>query len=150
MQSYDISNKKEFMSKLLKSHLFDSFEVREIILHTAFKMILEGKRNTDYFEQSQETSRPLYLSWSEMQKNVYELIQGRRQPTYFKIILSTPLDKTLSLSEEADACYLNVQFKDNKLTCSTGISYKQFTLNQEPDKIWDEEIKNFLFNNHFM
>ncbi|MDF2879143.1 MAG: hypothetical protein K0S30_2239, partial [Clostridia bacterium] len=28
MQSYDISNKKEFMSKLLKSHLFDSFEVR--------------------------------------------------------------------------------------------------------------------------
>lgn len=150
MQSYDISNKKEFMSKLLKSPLFDDFEVREVILHTAFKMILEGKRNTAYFEQPIEIPDSLYLCWREMRKYIYELIQGHRQPTFFKIILSTPLEKTLSLSQEADAFYLNIQFKENQLICSTGVSYKNFTLNQEPDKIWDEEIKLFLFNNHFM
>ena len=36
MQTYPISNRKEFMAKLLKSDLFDTFEVKEVIIATSF------------------------------------------------------------------------------------------------------------------
>ena len=62
MQSFEITNRKLFMSKLLKSDLFDSFEVREVIVHTAFKMILEGKRNLSYF---QDINTPEELEFSD-------------------------------------------------------------------------------------
>lgn len=150
MESYTISNKKEFMAKFLKSDLFDLFEVREIILHTAFKMILDGKRNKDYFCETDETAASDYLTWHEMRKYVYELIQGNKPPSYFKIVLSADSQKTSSLSEDVSTFYLNVQFKDNVITCSTGSSYKNFTLDQSADKIWDKSISDFLFQHHFI
>lgn len=150
MQSYDIVNNKEFMSKLLKSHLFDSFEVREIILHTSFKMVIDGKRNPDYFSNDEEQTDRIYLTWDAMRKYVYELIQGSKPPTYFKIILAASSEKVASLVLEANALYLNIQFKENRITCSTGVSYKVFTLDKEGDKLWDKEIEQFLFQNYFM
>ena len=150
MQSYDISNKKEFMLKLLKSDLFDNFEVREVILHTAFKMVLDGKRNKDYFNISDETSYSLYLTWGEIRKYVYELIQGIKSPTYFKIVLATNDEKTSTLSPDASAFYLNIIFKENLMICSTGTSYKTFMLDQSADKLWESHIKDFLFHYHFI
>ncbi|WP_069997304.1 DUF5721 family protein [Cellulosilyticum sp. I15G10I2] len=150
MQSYDISNKKELMAKLLKSDLFDTFEVREVILHTAFKMVLEGRRNKDYFDKEDTIIDSLYLEWREMRKNVYELLQGNKPPTYFKIILAASTEKTAVLSQDINACYLNIQFKENHITCSTGVSYKHFSLDQSADKLWDERIKAFLFQYHFI
>ena len=47
MQSFDVINRKDFMAKLLKSDLFDTFEVKEVVAHVAFKMVLDGKRNKD-------------------------------------------------------------------------------------------------------
>lgn len=150
MQAYDISNNKEFMAKLLKSDLFDNFEVREVILHTAFKMILEGMRNQDYFDTQNEITMDLYLTWGEMRKYIYELMQGSKLPTYFKIILATNSEKTSLLSQDASTFYLNIQFKENHITCSTGTSYKLFTLDKSADKIWDKQIEEFLFHHHFI
>lgn len=150
MQSFDISNKKEMMSKLLKSDLFDTFEVKEVILHTAFKMVLEGKRNTDYFDQEDSSRGKAYLLWGEMRKYVYELLQGHRPPTYFKIILAASPEKTAALSQEAHTFYLNIQFKDNHLICSTGVSYKIFSLDQSGDMLWDKRIEKFLLQHHFI
>ncbi len=51
MEIFNISNKKTFMAQLLKGNLFDSFEVREIILHTKFKCIIDGKYNLLFFDE---------------------------------------------------------------------------------------------------
>ena len=153
MQSFDITNRKEFMAKLLKSDLFDSFEVREVISHTAFKLVIDGKRNMDYFNNIQNDSDAMYsqyLSWGELRKHVYELMQGHKLPTYFKIILSTNVDKTVQLSTDASTFYLNISFRDNQITCSTGTAYKTFTLDKSADQIWDERIKQFLFKYQFI
>lgn len=152
MQSFDITNRKEFMAKLLKSDLFDSFEVREVVLHTAFKIVLDGKRNQDYFNDinNDEASYSVYLTWGELRKYVYELMQGSKLPTYFKIILSTNKEKTIDISSEVSAFHLNIHFRDNQTTCSTGTAYKSFSLDQSPDYIWDEKIKNFLFKYQFI
>ena len=153
MQSFDITNRKLFMAKLLKSDLFENFEVREVIAHTAFKLIIDGKRNLEYFHDIQNDSDIVYsqyLSWAELRKHVYELMQGHTLPTYFKIILSTKAEKTQQLSPDASTFYLNITFKDNQMICSTGTAYKNFTLDKSADDIWDDCIKKFLFKYEFI
>lgn len=153
MQSFDITNRKEFMAKLLKSDLFESFEVREVTIHVAFKMILDGKRNVVYFQDINEDSEKVYsdyLTWGEMRKHAYELMQGSKLPTYFKIVLSTSNEKTRQISPNASTFYLNITFKDNQITCTTGTAYSEFTLDQSADQLWDERIKNFLFKYQFI
>lgn len=153
MESFDITNRKEFMAKLLKSDLFETFDVREVVSHTAFKLVIDGKRNKEYFNDIQndpDIVYPEYLSWGELRKHVYELMQGHTLPTYFKIILSTKPDKTQQLSPDASTFYLNITFKDNQITCSTGTAYKGFTLDKSADQIWDERIKQFLFKYEFI
>ena len=153
MQSFDITNRKEFMSQLLKSDLFDTFEIREVVAHMAFKMILSGERNHEYFvDINEETLTPLsqFLTWGDVRKHVYELMSGHKLPTYFKIILSTNYDKTIDLSPDASTFYLNITFKDNQINCSTGMAYKTFTMDKSSEQLWDEKIKNFLFKYQFI
>lgn len=153
MQSFEITNRKEFMAKLLKSDLFDGFEVREVVAHVAFKLILDGKRNKNYFDdidRDPDTIYSEYLTWSEIRKHVYDLMSGQKLPTYFKIILSTNKDKTLQLSSDASTFYLNITFKDYQITCSTGTAYKDFTMDKSADQAWDERIKHFLFKYQFI
>lgn len=153
MQSFDVINRKDFMAKLLKSDLFDTFEVKEVIAHVAFKMVLDGKRNKDYFEDINEAPLDTYsefLTWGEIRKHVYELMTGKKLPTYFKIILSTNQEKTKQLSLDASTFYLNITFRDNQMSCSTGIAYKGFTLDKSADQIWDDKIKRFLLKYDFI
>ena len=77
-------------------------------------------------------------------------MQGQKLPTYFKFVLSTNTDKTASISPDASTFYLNITFKDNLTSCSTGLAYRTFTLDQSADKLWDERIKNFLFKQEFI
>lgn len=152
MQSFEIAHRKEFMAHLLKADLFDTFEVREVVAHTAFKMVLDGKRNKDYYSdinEDAETTYSEYLSWGEMRKYVYELMSGKKMPLYFKIILSTNKEKTLQLSPDVTTFYLNIIFKDNQITCTTGTAYASFTMDKSADALWDERIKQFLFKYDF-
>lgn len=116
-------------------------------------MVIDGKRNLEYFNDTSHDSDKVYskyLTWGEIRKHVYELLSGNKLPTYFKIILSTNKDKTSQLSSDASTFYLNITFKDNQITCSTGTAYKSFTLDQSADHIWDERMKQFLFKYQFI
>ncbi len=150
MEAYNISNKKLFMNKLLKSELFDTFEVREIIIHAASKCIIDGKRNNEFYSSEELESLTTYLSWQELRQPAYHLMTGNKLPTYFKMVLSTSEMKTQSISEAIDTCFLNITFKDNLITCGTGVSYKTFTLDKTPETIWDEKMKQFLFKYDFL
>ncbi|MGL4361786.1 MAG: DUF5721 family protein [Cellulosilyticaceae bacterium] len=150
MECYEITNKKLFMHHLLKGELFDTFELREAILHTAFKAIIEGKRNEDFFDTEQIDCLSTYLSWQEMRPYFYNLISGSTSPSYFKLILSTSKEKTLTIADSIDTCYLNIIFKNNQISCTTGVSYKTFSLDQSPNSIWDDKIKNFLLRYDFI
>ena len=151
MESYSISNKKDFMSKLLKADLFDSFEVREVTLHTAYKCFLDGSRNQEFFNDIEtEEILSTFVTWKEIKPFVYNSIMGQKLPTYFKIVLSTNLQKTEAISPAASTFFLNIIFKDNEIKCSTGVAYKEFTLDNSCEKDWDERIKNFLFKYQFI
>lgn len=153
MQSFEITQRKEFMAKLLKSDLFHAFEVREVIAHVSFKIILDGKRNQAYFHNIDEevnSSLSEYLSWEDLRIHVYDLMSGKKLPTYFKIILSMPQSKTQLVAPDITGFFLNITFKDNQITCTTGTSYNTFTLDKSAENKWDEDMKRFLLKHEFM
>ncbi|MEG0085320.1 MAG: DUF5721 family protein, partial [Niameybacter sp.] len=132
------------MNKLIKSDLFDSFLIREAILHTAFKSILDGHRNMEFYNSDEREDLSDYLTWGEIRPYIYQIIIGSKSPSYFKIILSTNKQKTEAISDLVDTCFINITFKASEITVSTGIAYKTFTLDKSPETIWDTKIKNFL------
>lgn len=138
------------MNKLLKSELFDNFLVREAVLHTAFKSILDGHRNIDFYNTDEQEGLSDYLNWGEMRPYVYHIITGSKSPSYFKIILSTNQVKTAAISTDVDTFFVNITFKNGEIQVSTGVAYKTFTLDKSPEKIWDEKIKQFLFKYEFL
>ena len=41
-------------------------------------------------------------------------------------------------SEQIDGFYLNLQFKNNALLCTTGTSLKTFLMTKQPEQFWDD------------
>lgn len=150
MEIFEITHKKEFMSKLLKSDLFDTFQVREVIIHTSFKSILDGKTNTEFFDSDARDQLPEYLSWQQMRPYVYQLIAGSKQPSYLKIVFATTPEKTAQISSVASTFFLNITYKDLEMSCSTGVAYQTFTLDKSDEKVWDERMKRFLLKYDFL
>ncbi|MGL4797946.1 MAG: DUF5721 family protein [Cellulosilyticaceae bacterium] len=155
MELYTIAQRKLFMNKLLKSELFDNFELREALIHTSFKTIVDGTRNKDFFSSIEDLPTPpaelsTYITWREARPYIYQLILGDKSPSYFKIILSLSQKKAHDLSADIDTCFINLIFKEGTITCTTGVAYKNFTLDKTPDTLWDERIKQFLFKYAFL
>ena len=138
------------MNKLIKSDLFDSFLIREAVIHTSFKSILDGHRNIDFYNTDEQEGLSPYLTWGEMRPYIYHIILGNKSPSYFKIILSTSRPKTEAISDQVDTFFINITFKSSEITVSTGVAYKTFTLDKSPESIWDNKIKNFLFKYNFL
>ncbi|MEG0388587.1 MAG: DUF5721 family protein [Niameybacter sp.] len=138
------------MNKLLKSDLFDGFLVREVVMHTAFKSILDGHRNIDFYNTDDQEGLSEYLNWGELRPYAYHIIIGTKSPSYFKIILCTNDQKTAAISDQADTFFVNITFKAAEIQVSTGVAYKTFTLDKSPEKLWDEKIKHFLFKYDFL
>ncbi len=150
MEKYEITNNKEFMTMLLKTTLFDTFETRELLIKTAFTSVMDGRRNKDYFSSDEKDSSSYLLTWNEIRPYAYSLVHGNKLPTYFKIILSTNADKTAAISHDVTTFFLNIEFQDNQITCTTATAYKAFTMDKSAEKAWDTRIQDFLFKYHFL
>ncbi|HHX62970.1 MAG TPA: hypothetical protein GX707_20000 [Epulopiscium sp.] len=156
MVTLPIINNNLFMNCLLKQNLFDTFEVREVTLHTSYKMHLDGRRNTDFYDDMESEGRSEcqglseYLSWSELKPHIFELIKGTKSPTYLKIILSTSPLKTQEISEEASTFFLNITYKEGAISCITGTAYASFSLDKTPEQAWDQKMTKFLISNNLL
>lgn len=150
MVTLPIINNNLFMNCLLKQNLFDPFEVREVTLHTSYKMHLDGRRNTDFYDNEELEGLSEYLSWSELRPHIFELIKGTKSPTYLKIILSTSPIKTQEISEDASTFFLNITYKEGGISCITGTAYTSFSLDKTPEQTWDQKMTQFLISNNLV
>lgn len=147
MVTLPIVNNNLFMNCLLKQDLFDSFEVREVTLHTSYKAHIDGRRNVDFYDNEELEGLSEHLSWSELRPHIFELIKGKKSPSYLKVILSTCPAKTLEISEEASTFFLNVSYKEGAISCITGTAYTSFSLDKTPENTWDDKMTKFLISN---
>lgn len=145
MLAFQIDHVKEFMSLLLKSSLFDSFEVRQAFVQTFTSFEIKGILDKEFFTlDEQEQLNRNYCLWSEVRPILFQLIKGNKLPKTIKIIFSASQEKTEKISDQASALFLNIIFDHGQIHCTTGSAQKTFSLDKTIDYQWDESILAFL------
>lgn len=163
MLAFTIIDVKDFMNKLLLSELFDHFCLVEATITTYSTFSVDGHLQYDFFDT--DTASMLreksftYSFWKDIKPFCYAVIRGKRSPLGFKIILQLPSQQTqkllrnsgiLSLDANTWNFYLNLQYKNNVLLCTTGVSSSSFIPDKRPQRIWEETLSRFFSENQIL
>lgn len=157
MKVFQIKNVKDFMSKLLLTDLFDHFLLSEATICGKVTYVIDGRLTKDFWTaeelDTEGLSDSVYAPFSLLRSNCYDLIKGKKTPSSFRFVfLLSPknLASTLARSnsgfppENLSAAFLNIKYADGQLACTTGISYKTFSLDRSFEQYWDTLVAKFL------
>lgn len=160
MTALKISNVKEFMNILLLSETFDHFLLSEASITTFATMILDGHACIDFFSPEDEGYQLIageeYAPFSLLRAFCLDFIKGKRTPVSFKFVFLLSAEnqkKTLAslhssfAPEDISGMYLNLKYQAGEIICTTGISYRNFSMDKSLDQAWDDMIMRF-FKNH--
>ena len=129
MRSFDINDMKSFTTKLFLRDTFDDFEICEADFVTFGSFHIDGRLQKDYFDTAEQETmgNSEFILWKDMRAFCLSLIRGKRLPLQFRIVLRLPLLHPLcrenaALYKEAETqnLYLNILYKNKRLTCTTG------------------------------
>ncbi len=131
---------KKFMNMLLKDDKFDKFEVRSCTAATFVTFDIDCRLIKDEDGESER----LYCRWGELRPYVYELIKGKKKPRSIRIVMAFSGRMAEKVHENAQACFLNIVFEEDKVAIVTGTAQKTFSLDKSLENEWGERIKGFF------
>ena len=157
MLALKINTTKTFMHKLLIGDAFLVFSLVEASITTFNQFHIDGKLHMDFFdtdtEQQLSADKIIYSSWGDVKAYCYSIIRGKLPPLQFKFIMRLspsqinilPANNIFSFSDsELSDLFLNIQFKNNELLCTTGIFSQVFTLDKTSETTWDNAVLDFF------
>ncbi|MCI5494459.1 MAG: DUF5721 family protein [Lachnospiraceae bacterium] len=157
MKVFEITNVKDFMNKLLCSDLFDHFLLSEAVIQGKVTYTIDGHLTKDFYTEEERIAEGLdslsCIPFSMLRTNCYDLIKGKKTPVSFRFIfmlspdnLRRTLQSTNSSFTENDlnGVFINIRFSDCTLTCTTGVSYRTFSLDHSFEESWDSLVGKFL------
>lgn len=160
MTALKIGSVKEFMNTLLLSETFDHFLLSEATITTFATVILDGHSYADFFSPEDEgyelIAEEAYAPFSLLRPFCLNFMKGKRTPVSFKFVFLLSKEnqkKTLAslhsafAPEDISGMYLNVKYQAGEIICTTGISYRSFSMDKSLDQAWDDMIMRF-FKNH--
>lgn len=151
---------KDFMHKLLCTDLLDHFLLPEAAISTYINHTIDGHLNPDFFSpgdaQYEMLQQTKICPFSMLRPICFQLIKGNRTPLGFKFVFQlSPENQRRTIeksgcnitSEDVAGMFLNLKFQNQKLTCTSGISYRVFSMDKSLEQEWDRLITIF-FKNH--
>lgn len=152
MESFEITNKKEFMNSLLLGSKFDNFILKEAIIKTSSTFTIDGLENREFYENDEDViSREApydYVCWTKIKPVILSLIKGKHTPLSMKLSLYLKpdlLQKVLGENPYAvDYLIINIHFSGSSMNVTTGIAYKEFTLDKTYEQLWDKYGSSLL------
>ena len=153
MRIFEIEDLKSFTTELFLRSKFDSFEICEADFVTFGTFHIDGRLQKDYFDTGEQEVMDVleYTLWKEVKPFCLSLIKGKRLPLQFKIVLRLypghPLCKeneALQQEAEKQSLFLNILYRDKRLTCTTGSAALAFEPGRKPGQEWDAAAGSFL------
>ena len=157
MIAIQIKDVKTFMSKLLSGDTFDSFLLEEAQIHTFNTFTIDGHQNREFYTKEELEDPEIfpygYSEWKQMRAICFQLIKGKKVPTFMKIILQQKPENTYTVLEEggvvelADslkAFVVTIRYDANGLMLTTGTSFSTFIMDKTPDLLWEQAFRKFL------
>ena len=146
MVAYSIEDVRSFMNHLLRQSTFDTWEVREVKLHTMIRYQISGDLNQAFFTEEERAQLDRsYCLWSDIKNTVFDLIKGQKQPTLIQITLAMPKESITEVPTAAvESFLLNIHYEDAALSLITAVSMRSFTIDRSAEQYWDRFIGTFL------
>ncbi|BEI59835.1 hypothetical protein Blut17040_08640 [Blautia luti] len=160
MIALSIIDVKDFMNKLLIGEVFDRFFLVEASVTTFNTFTIDGRLQQDFFDTDtvamHKSNSIEYSLWRDVKPYCFSVIRGRRTPLNFRIVLQLSHKQTQQILNPSfpdgsvpDCRFcLNLQYRNDSLLCTTGVSYTSFCLDKRPEHLWDEIIRKFLSGQH--
>lgn len=160
MIALKITDLRDFTNKLFIKEVFDSFWLNQAEITTYNTFSIDGKLHTDFLDSDElqilQKSRRTYSLWKEIKPFCYSVIRGKRTPLTFKIVLQLSHARVLALVTQAglsldpsdiSGLYLNIQFRNKILLCTTGTAFNTFIPDKHLEQLWDGMVLDF-FSQH--
>lgn len=157
MLALKIIDVKDFMNQLLIGETFDHFQMIEASITTFNTFSIDGTLKRDFFDSDihkmLDQSGRVYALWKETKPYCFQMIRGKRTPLHFKIIFSLSRKQITTLfgdvtttfdSGQIKGLFLNLQYKNKELYCTTGVSLTTFLPDKTPEHLWDSSVLNFF------
>ena len=155
MLSIQIQDVKEFMNHLLRSDLFHPFYLWEASIKTAVHYHIDGHLNQDFYNTNELEALPQsdYISWAEIKPQIFSMIKGSKTPLSMKIILMLSKANTNQLlnkynlplsAENINGLFFNIHYDGTNLSCTTGVSYRTFTIDKRLEAVFEESMLTWL------
>ena len=160
MIALSIIDVKDFMNKLLIGEVFDRFFLVEASVTTFNTFTIDGRLQQDFFDTDtvamHKSNSIEYSLWRDVKPYCFSVIRGRRTPLNFRIVLQLSHKQTQQILNPSfpdgsvpDCRFcLNLQYRNDSLLCTTGVSYTSFCLDKRPEQLWDEILRKFLSGQH--
>ncbi len=150
MISFEGEDRKNFMNSLLMTDAFDMFLLREAVIRTSNTVTIDGTENKEFYGSDpdlQALESPYEHSpWGRMRPFIASLIKGKHTPLSMHIVLYLNPELQDNLLKDTgsyvDHAVLNIRFEDGKLSLTTGMAYKEFTLDKDAERIWDQYVNS--------
>lgn len=152
-----ITDKKDFMGKLLAGETFDSFLLKEASIHGFVPFQIDGHINKAFFSDEADDSIAFtsyeYIQWRDIRPTCFDLIKGKRTPTKFMFVLYLKPEAMAALFDKAGISsgesfvqnlILNIRFEQGEIGITTGVDYSGFTLDKSAEQLWDSTTTKFL------
>ena len=133
MLALSISDVRGFMVKLLKEEVFDDFQLRNAVVNTFARFEIYGVRDDSC------------VQWREVRPHVFGLIKGDKPPKSIKIIFGKEMEG--SDADNPTSLFINIHFENGKVSLTTGLSKKGFSLDRYDGEKWDAQVIKFLDDN---
>ena len=152
-----ITDKKDFMGKLLAGETFDSFLLKEANIHSFVPYLIDGHINKAFFGDDAEDSASFtaydYAQWKDIRPICFDLIKGKRTPTKFAFVLYLKPEAMTAMFDKAGISatesliqnlILNIRFEQGEMSITTAVDYSGFTLDKQAEQLWDSTTRKFL------
>lgn len=157
MTAYELVDVKNFMNKLLTTDMMDHFLLPEATVTTYVTHTIDGHLHPEFFspeDEPYERLRQLSVSpFSQLRPFCFGLMKGQRTPLSFQFVFQLSPEnqqRTIARSgcnfrpEDILGMFLHLKYQDKKLLCTTGISYRTFTLDKSLEQEWDRLVGLFF------
>ncbi len=157
MIALELTDVKDFMNKLLRSEVFDHFQMQEAVITSAATYTINGQITKGFYSEEELSELNLegfrFLPFSMLKSNCFDLIKGKKTPSAFRFVfLLSPanMEKTIKAvgssytPSDVTGMYINLKYQNQLLSLTTGIAYNIFSTDKTLEAEWDKMIIKFL------
>ncbi len=145
-----IKNIKQFMNLFFNTGSFDGFTVEEATIKTFATYNIDGLYEKDFFDPDEEAETSafpdLYTPWKLLKNSCRDIIKGKHTPVFMKFVLHGDITRFSDSPgfSGVKALILIIRFENTGLSLTTGTSMKEFIMDSDVDRLWDNEVKRLL------